>query len=255
MSDPITHAGFLAGDPASPFHRLDPRAKLLGLTGITLVGVSTAPPDWPVLAACALALGAIAATARVPAGVLWSRGRLVIPLVLFVAVSVPFVRGGPRVDLGPVALSRDGLTSFAAIASKAVLGTVSAVLLSATTSFADVLHALERLRAPRLLTLIAALMYRYLFVIAGEARRMRTALTARGYAPRHALQAAAVGRVATALFLRTYERGERVHVAMLARGYAGAMPRLRTLAFGRADAIFLATLAAALLPLRLMLEV
>ncbi len=56
---------------------------------------------------------------------------------------------------------------------------------------------------------------------------MRAALAARGYRPRHALQAAAIGRVATALFLRTYERGERVYLAMLARGYAGATPRLR----------------------------
>ena len=48
---------------------------------------------------------------------------------------------------------------------------------------------------------------------------MRAALAARGYAPRHALQAPAIGRVATALFLRTYERAERVHLAMLARGW------------------------------------
>jgi cobalt/nickel transport system permease protein len=152
-------------------------------------------------------------------------------------------------------VSRDGLVTFAAVGSKAALGTVSAVLLGATTSFADVLHALERLRAPRLLTLIAAFMYRYLFVISGEARRMRTALAARGYQPRHALQAAAIGRVATALFLRTYDRADRVYVAMLARGYTGTMPRLRTLAFHRADAVFLAALAAGLLPLRVLVEV
>jgi cobalt/nickel transport system permease protein len=111
------------------------------------------------------------------------------------------------------------------------------------------------MRAPRLLTLIAAFMYRYLFVIGGEARRMRIALAARGYRPRHALQAAAIGRVATALFLRTFERGERVYVAMLARGYAGATPRLRALAFARADVLFLTAVAAALLPLRVMIEV
>ena len=129
------------------------------------------------------------------------------------------------------------------------------MLLGATTSFPDVLHGLERMRAPRLLTLIAAFMYRYLFVIGGEARRMRVALAARGYRPRHALQAAAIGRVATALFLRTFERGERVYVAMLARGYAGTTPRLRALAFARADVLFLTALAAALVPLRVMIEV
>jgi cobalt/nickel transport system permease protein len=249
------HASGVAGDPASLVHRLDPRAKILGLAGITVVGVSTPPHDWPVLAACAVALAAIAAMARVSPGVIWSRAKVVLPLVVFVAVFVPFVRGGETVDVGPVALSRDGLTTFAAVSSKALIGTVSAVLLGATTTFPDVLHGLERMRAPRLLTLIAAFMYRYLFVIGGEVRRMRIALAARGYRPRHALQAAAIGRVATALFLRTYDRGERVYVAMLARGYAGATPRLRALAFARTDVLFLTVLAAALLPLRVLIEV
>jgi cobalt/nickel transport system permease protein len=249
------HATGVAGDTSSRIHRLDPRAKVLGFAGITVVGVSTPPRYWPVLGACALALAAIAAAARVGPGVLWTRARVVLPLVLFVAAFVPFLRGGQKIDVGPLALSRDGLTTFAAVSSKALIGTVSAVLLGATTSFPDVLHGLERMRAPRLLTLIAAFMYRYLFVIGGEARRMRIALAARGYRPRHALQAAAIGRVATALFLRTFERGERVYVAMLARGYAGATPRLRALAFARADVLFLTAVAAALLPLRVMIEV
>jgi cobalt/nickel transport system permease protein len=248
----IHHQSGVAGNPASPIHQLDPRAKIVGLAGITIVGVSTPPRLWPVLAGCALALVAIAAAGRVGPGVLWSRGRVVLPLVVFVGAFVPFVRGGARVDLGPVAVSREGLTTFAAVSSKALIGTASAVLLGATTSFPDVLHGLERMRAPRLLTLIAAFMYRYLFVIGGEARRMRVALASRGYRPRHALQASAIGRVATALFLRTYDRGERVYVAMLARGYAGATPRLRALAFGRADVLFLAVLMATLVPLRVV---
>jgi cobalt/nickel transport system permease protein len=246
------HETGVAGNPASPVHRLDPRAKILGLAGITVVAVSTPPRLWPVLAACALALATIAAAGRVGPGVIWTRARVVLPLVVFVAVFVPFVRGGEQVDLGPVDVSREGLTTFFAVSSKALIGTVSAVLLGATTSFPDVLHGLERMRAPRLLTLIAAFMYRYLFVITGEVRRMRVALASRGYRPRHALQAAALGRVATALFLRTFERGERVYVAMLARGYTGTTPRLRALAFGRADVVFLAALVAALLPLRVV---
>jgi cobalt/nickel transport system permease protein len=249
------HATGVAGDTASRIHRLDPRAKIAGFAGITVVGVSTPPRYWAVLAVCALALTTIAAAARIGPGVILSRARVVLPLVVFVAVFVPFVRGGETVDLGPLAVSRDGLTTFAAVSSKALIGTVSAVLLGATTSFPDVLHGLERMRAPRLLTLIAAFMYRYLFVIGGEARRMRVALAARGYRPRHALQVAAIGRVATALFLRTFERGERVYVAMLARGYVGAAPRLRALAFARADVLFLTALAAALVPLRVMIEV
>jgi cobalt/nickel transport system permease protein len=218
-----------------------------------VVAVSTPLRAWPAYAACALALTVVALVARIGPGTLWSRSKLVLPLVLFVAVFVPFVhKGGDTIALGPLTVSEAGLATFAMVAAKAILGTVSAVLLGATTSFPDVLHALERLRAPRLLVLIAAFMYRYLFVIADEVARMRAALAARGYAPRHALQAAAIGRVATALFLRTYERAERVHLAMLARGWQQRMPRLDVLAYTRADALFLTALAGTLLSVRIL---
>ena len=106
------------------------------------------------------------------------------------------------------------------------------------------------MRVPRLLTLIAAFMYRYLFVIADEMRRTRAALASRGYRPRTALQAAALGRMTTSLFLRSYARGERVYLAMLARGYSGQMPRLEPLRFARADAVFVGLVVVALVPLR-----
>jgi cobalt/nickel transport system permease protein len=129
------------------------------------------------------------------------------------------------------------------------------VLLGATTSFPSLLRALEALRVPRLLVLVAGFAYRYLFVLAGEARRMRVALAARGHAPRHALRAGAVGRLATALFLRAHSRGERVHVAMLARGWAGAMPHATQLSLTRSDALFCAMVAGPPLAVRLLLEV
>jgi cobalt/nickel transport system permease protein len=254
MSVHSLHAAGVAGDPASPVHRLDPRAKILGFAGVTLVAVSTPLHAWPAFAACAVALVAAAWVAGVGAGVLWARARVVLPLVLFVAVFVPFVRGGSRVDVGPLALSQAGLATFAVVSLKATIGTLSAVLLGATTSFPDVLHGLERLRAPRLLVLIAGFMYRYLFVIVDETRRMRTALAARAYRPRHALQVSAIGRVVIAMFLRTFDRGERVYVAMLARGYAGAMPRLDELALRRADVLFLMALPV-LLAARVLAEV
>jgi cobalt/nickel transport system permease protein len=249
------HATGVAGDPGSPVHRLDPRAKILGLAGVTLVAVSTPLRAWPAFVACALVLVAVAAVGRVGPGVLWSRARVVLPLVLFVGVFVPFVRGGSQISLGPFSVSEAGLATFAAVSLKASIGTLSAVLLGATTGFPDVLHGLERMRAPRLLVLIAGFMYRYLFVIVDETRRMRTALAARAYRPRHALQAGALGRVVIAMFLRTYDRGERVYVAMLARGYGGTMPRLEVLALRRADFVFLAALGALLPAVRVASEV
>ena len=209
------HDAGVVGDSA--IHRLDPRAKLLGLSAVTVIAVSSTA--WPVHAACAAALVLVATLARIGPRTILRRARIVALPVLLVAAFSP------------------------EIAPKALIGTFSAVLLGATTSFPDVLHALERMRAPRLLVLIAAFMYRYLFTIVDEVQRMRAALAARGYRPRHALQIAALGRVATALFLRTYERGERVHLAMLARGFNERMPRLNALAFSRGDLVFVAALA------------
>jgi cobalt/nickel transport system permease protein len=239
------------GATESRVHRLDPRAKLIGLTSVTLIAVTTPLSAWPVYVACALVLVAVALDARVPALEVWRRARVALPLVVAAGVFLPFVRpGGEEYVLGPLTIYADGLTVFAQLAIKASIGTVAAILLGATTSVPDLLRGLERLRAPRLLVLTAAFMYRYLFLIAAEARGMRAALTARAYRPRHALQAAAIGRVVASLFLRSHARGERVYLAMLSRGYTGAMPRLEPLTFERADVVFVALVLVALVPLR-----
>jgi cobalt/nickel transport system permease protein len=234
------HGTGLAGNTASPVHRLDPRAKVVGLLGLTVVAVTTPLHAWPVYAACAAVLAVVAAVAGVGPRTLWHRIRFLIPLVLFVAVFLPFVRGGSQVELGPLSVSQAGLAAFAAVSIKAVLGTLSAVLLGATTTFPSTLRALESLRVP------------HLFVVVDEVQRMRAALAARGYHPRSALQAAAIGRVATALFLRAHARGERVYLAMLSRGYAGSVPALDSLRFGPADAVFVAVVAALILPVRIL---
>jgi cobalt/nickel transport system permease protein len=241
----------LAGDPASPVHRLDPRAKILGLVSITLVAVTTPLEAWPVFAACAALLAAVALAARVRARDIWRRARFVLPLVLLAGALLPFVRhGGEEYAIGPLTVHGQGLTVFALVAIKATIGTASAVLLGATTTFPAVLRGLEAMRVPRLLVLTASFMYRYLFVIVEEAGRMRAALAARAYRPRTALHAGPLGRMATAMFLRTYSRGERVYHAMLARGYEGRMPYLTPLALRRADTLFVLGVLAALVPLR-----
>jgi cobalt/nickel transport system permease protein len=240
-----------AGDLASPVHRRDPRAKILGLFGVTVVAVSVSPRQWPVWVACAAVLVALAATARVPPGVLWRRGRIVLAPVIAVALVVPLVRsGGETWSLGPLTVHEAGLEVLAGVAAKALIGTFAAVLFGCTTTFPAALRGLEALHVPRVLVLIAQMMYRYLFVLVEELGRLRLALAARAYKPRTALQAAALGRAATSLFLRSHARGERVHLAMRARGYNGRMPYIEPLAFARADALFVAAVAVALVPVR-----
>jgi cobalt/nickel transport system permease protein len=248
----LEHTG-LAGDPASPIHRLDPRAKTVGLLAVTVVAVSTPVALWPVFAACAAALAAVAVLARVPAATVWRRGRIVLVPVALVAIAAPLVRtGGWTERLGPLTVHEAGLQVLGGVAAKASIGVVAAVLLGATTAFPALLRGLEALRLPRLLVLIAALMYRYLFVVVGEVARMRAALASRAYRPRTALQAGAIGRAAGSLFLRSYVRGERVHLAMLARGYDGRIPELHPLRLTATDLAFVTVVLVALVPVRVL---
>lgn len=254
MSAGHDHAGDPGGRPHSLIHRLDPRAKIVGLVAVTAVSVSTPLTAWPVWIGCAVVLASVAALAGVGPGLIWRRSRAVLPLVLFVAVFLPFVRDGGRVwSVGPLSVSDAGLQVLIAVTAKALIGTVSAVLLAATTTVPQILHGLETMRVPRLLTLIAAFMYRYLFVIRDELRRMRTALASRGYRPRSLLAIAPLGRMVTAMFLRSYGRGERVYLAMAARGYRDEMPQIAPMTVGRADVVFIAAVVLTLVPLRVIL--
>ena len=246
----------LAGDPASPVHRLDARAKLIGLAGLTIVAATAPRGEWSLFAACAALLAGVALAARVPAGVLGRRLLVVLPVMALAAASLPFVHaGGSEHALGPVRVSDTGLLVFGTAIAKAAVGTLSAVLLAATTTVPAALDGLRRLRAPALLVAIAGVTWRYVFELAGEVGRMRTALAARGHRPRHLLHAGATGRLASALFLRAHARGERVHVAMAARGWSGAPPRAGARALTRADVAFLAVLAGLPLAARVLLEV
>jgi cobalt/nickel transport system permease protein len=246
----------LAGNPRSPVHRLDARAKLIGLAGLTLVAATAPRAAWPLLAGCAVLLAGVALAARVPAPVLGRRVLVVLPVVALAAASLPFVHaGGAERALGPVQVSDAGLAVFGTAVAKAAVGTLSAVLLAATTTVPAALDGLRRLRAPALLVAIAGVTWRYVFVLAAEVGRMRSALAARGHRPRHLLHGSATGRLATALFLRAHARGERVHVAMAARGWSGVPARAASRPLTRVDVAFLAVLAGLPLVARITLEV
>ena len=125
-------------------------------------------------------------------------------------------------------LSEPGLLGAWNILVKGTLGVLTSLTLAATTPLRELLLGLQRLHAPAMIVTIATLMLRYVDVIAGEAARMRQARISRGHDPRFLWQAGATARGVGSLFVRSYERGERVHLAMLSRGWAGEMPRCPT---------------------------
>jgi len=205
---------------------LMPAEVKITAAALFVVAVASTPREavWA-FGAHALILGATAVIGRAPPRFVAARLLTVLPFVLF-AFLIPFAASGERIEILGAAVSREGVWGAWNIIAKAMLGAGSAILLAATTEVPDILRGMARLKAPATLTAIAGFMIRYLEVVAGELARMRTAMTARAYNPRRRRQAKPIAASAGALFMRSYERGERAYAAMLARGYTGAMPDL-----------------------------
>ncbi len=216
-------ARYVAG--TTRVHRLEPHVKLVAVLAFALVVVATpvhaawAPAAYAGYLAVVLA---VAAVARVRPGRL-ARGLIVeLPFVAF-ALLLPFVTAGPRVEVLGLAVSRSGLETGGGLLAKATLSVLAATVLAVTTEPRALLRGLQRLRLPAVLVQILMFMIRYADVVTGELQRLRVARESRGFRARGPAGLRVLGATAGSLFVRSYERGERVHLAMLSRGYEGQL--------------------------------
>ena len=210
----------------SRLHVAPAHLKVLALLGFMLLVVATPAHWWPAFVAYAAVVGVVVAVSQVPVRYLAPRMLVEVPFVVF-ALLLPFVATGPRSDVWGLSVSETGLVAAAALLVKGTLGVVSALTLAATTEPDDLIRGLQRLRVPDLLVQIAGFMVRYLDVVTGDLRRMTVAMRSRGCDPRSPRHWPVLARSLGALFVRSYERGERVHLAMLSRGYTGTLPEVR----------------------------
>jgi cobalt/nickel transport system permease protein len=203
----------------SPVHRAAAHHKILALLGFVLVVVAT-PRDWfAAYGVYLLVVLGVVLVSAVPPTYILKRLVVEVPFVVF-ALLIPFVAHGPRIDVLGVSVSEAGLLAGWALLAKGTLGVLASLTLAATTEPHDILRGLERLRMPAQLVQIMGFMIRYLDVVTDEMRRMRVARESRGFNARNPRHWPVVARSAGALFIRSYERGERVHLAMLSRGHA-----------------------------------
>lgn len=227
----------------SPIHSLDPRAKIVASLVLVLGVVATDPlrPAEFVLF-CAL-LAAAGAIARLPLGRVLVRSLAVLPVAATIALLAPLQAAGgswSATGVAPGDAAHAWLVAWS-IASKAWLSACCMLLLAATTRSPDLLAALRRLGVPAVFVMLLSFIARYVSVFAEQLRSLRIALISRVPRARQRVLLRALGGMAGNLFVRSYERGERVYAAMLSRGYTGMVPVTSASRLGAADALLVLT--------------
>jgi cobalt/nickel transport system permease protein len=232
----------------SAVHRLDPRAKLLTTAAFVLTVVSFGRYEISALLPFFLFPAALLAAAGLPAGPLARRLLLAAPFALLVGAFNPLLDREVLLRLGGVGIS-GGWLSFLSIQLRFLLTVGAALVLIATTGFAPLCLALERLGAPRIFALQLLFLYRYLFVLVEEGGRLARARTLRAGRGR-GTGVRVFGTLAGQLLLRSLDRARRLHLAMLSRGFDGEIRLLRPLRLGGREFAFIGGWATFFLLLR-----
>lgn len=247
LPDVVAPSPEYPGGSASFLHRLDARAKIAALLPVVVVVVTTpARLLWAFVLYAAMLLFLVG-LGRLELGHVLRRTLVVLPLLVVVAILLLFfpASGSGSYSLGTTYTTGQGWLVLWNVGAKAMLSVLAVTVLGATTPFPSLLSGFERLGAPKVFVLIVSFMYRYSFVFVDEARRMRRAMASRNYRARWLGNVPVLGSMLGALFLRSYGRGERVYVAMLSRGYKGAVPLAAKTRFGVAEALFVSALVVA----------
>ncbi len=220
----------------TPIHRLDPRAKLVTTLVFVLCVVSFGKYEVSGLLPYLLFPVSMISLGRLPVGYLLRKVLIVAPFAVMVGIFNPWIDRELLIRLGPVGVA-GGWVSFLSILVRFFLTIGTAFILIATTSFHGLCLALQRLGVPQVLTVQLLFVYRYLFVLGDEAVRLVRARALRSFAGRG--QGMKVfGHMVGHLLLRTMDRAQRIHLAMLCRGFTGELHLGRTLRIGAPELTF-----------------
>lgn len=248
----------------TPIHLLNPQVKIVITILFILSNVLLPDGAWLAFAVAWLLLLSVNRLAGFSFAYLFKRSFIAIPFAL-AAITVIFTMPGNVVaswQVGPslITMTDAGIVRFASVLVRSWLSVQMAILLTATTQFPDLMHGLHHLRVPAVLVAIISFMYRYLFVLVEEVTRLLRArdarsarLTADG---KHGgtvwWRAKVTGNMAGQLFVRSFDRSDRVYQAMLARGYNGELRTMNPHAMQRRDWLALAVAVLLLLGIQLI---
>jgi len=233
----------------SPLHSLDPRVKVLVTIAFILSNALLPDGAWTAFVLAWVFVLFANMNSGLGIGFTFRRSFIAFPFAL-AAITVLFSIPGEPVSsfqflMWDFTITDAGLLRFVSIVIRSWLSVQMAILLVAVTEFPKIVHALRHLRVPAIITVIISFLYRYLFVLADEVMRLLRAREARsatvaGLSGGGSVmwRARIAGHMAGQLFLRSYERSDRVYNAMLSRGYKGELMTIHPHHFHTSDWVF-----------------
>ena len=206
----------------TPWHQLAPHTRVLCVLLLLLAIVLTPNGHWLTWCAYSIPILGMLLISRVTLGVLCKRIAVESTFVGVVLIGTLFRPGEDVVwQWGWLQITTTGLIVLGSVSFKALLSLLLLNMLTLTTSAPVLFQALAVLRTPPLLVAILSSMYRYLGLLIEEFNAMRRAAMSRNLMGGNHWQRLVIGNMIGSLFIRTYERGDRIHQAMLSRGYQG----------------------------------
>lgn len=238
-------------DISSPVHRIDPRAKLITAFSAILIIVSEPRGSLLPFAFYGLVILWIAAISKIPPGYILKRCLAVSPFIIIAAVSYPFsLPESGMTESGQI--STEGIRSGLTIFLKAFFSLVVLILLASTERFHRLLAGLRKLGIPRLLGIISALMYRYVFILHDELLRTTRARDSRTPGKMKKNRMRVYGNQAAKIFIRSMERSQTVYNSMLSRGFTGEFPDMNKLSLRTSDVLITGIFVLLLLVFRII---
>lgn len=239
----------LLGRMDTPLHRLDARAKVLVTLVFILCVVSYGRFELSALLPFFIFPVTMIALSTIPPLFIARKIALLCPFVLVIGAFNPLFDREIIVQIGPLGIS-GGWISYASILIRSILTVGSAFILVGLTGFTSVCQALERLGMPQVFAVQLMFLYRYIFVLADEASRASRARELRSCGKK-GLGIRSFGSLVGHLLLRTWQRAERIHMAMLARGFTGEFRSGPQSGFGSSEFMFVLAWSALFIFLRL----
>lgn len=212
-------------DLDSPIHKLDPRVKII-CAFLTLFAIVITPNGRFLDHLLFLPLlFLLYYFSNLPLLSLIKRILVILPFTIIIAASLPFISPGePLITFHfykPITITDTGVANFTSVVIKSLSAIIIMTLLTATTRFRDLIAAMQKLRFPIIFTSILGFIYRYIFLFIDEIEHLNIGRRSRSFGRRPKIEMKGFGWMISSLFIRSFERAERIYHTMCARGFNG----------------------------------